>query len=115
MKDEKLMIGQRIRDFRVKNHLTQAQLAEDLDVSSNFISEIETGKKNISIETLKSICLKYNLSADYLLFGKDQSSDHLLIKRLSNMPLQDIKTVIEYLQALLKMKMVEKRFSDSDS
>ena len=34
--------GKRIRDFRLSRHLTQAQFAESLDVSTNFISEIET-------------------------------------------------------------------------
>ena len=42
MTNDRLETGRRIRDFRIKNHLTQAQLAESLDVSTNFISEIET-------------------------------------------------------------------------
>ncbi len=45
MTNDRFETGRRIRDFRSQNHLTQAQLAESLDVSTNFISEIETGKK----------------------------------------------------------------------
>lgn len=113
MESDRFEIGKRIRDFRVRKGLTQAQFAEALDVSTNFISEIENGKKNISLETLKRVCTEYHLSADYILFNKDNFSDYMLIERLSTLTVQDIHTVIEYLQALLKMRMVEKRYPDS--
>ena len=51
MEPNRSAIGRRIRAFRLNNNLTQAQLAEALDVSTNFISEVETGKKIISIDT----------------------------------------------------------------
>lgn len=41
----KIETGKRIRNFRVQNELKQSQLAESLDVSTNLISEVETGKK----------------------------------------------------------------------
>lgn len=112
MKINKSEIGSRIRTFRLKNNLTQAQLAETLDVSTNFISEIETGKKKISIDTLCCLCEYYQLSADYILMGKKDSNTSLLIEQLTSLSTQDILTTIQYLEVYLKMKKIEKKFPD---
>lgn len=110
MTNSRIEIGRRIRNFRTGNNLTQAQFAENLDVSTNFISEIETGKKNISLETLCRLCKQYDLSADYLLFGKenDDFSQHTLSEFLSALSVEDISIVIEYLEALAKIKNLDR-------
>lgn len=105
----KAEIGKRIRSFRIQNELKQAQFAESLDVSTNFISEIETGKKSISLETLCRLCEKYKLSADYILFGKNNStsSEHTLSEFLSSLSTDELPTVIEYLEATAKLRQLE--------
>lgn len=112
MESNKSDIGKRIRTFRQTNNLTQAQLAESLDVSTNFISEVENGKKNISLDTLCRLCNQYQLSADYLLMGKEHPADTMLLERLSSLPNQDILTIIKYLELFLKMKKIEKNFPE---
>ena len=99
-------IGQRIRSFRLSRDLTQAELAESLDVSTNYISEIENGKKGMSQDTLCRLCLTYHLSADFLLFGKCEKdvSKQSLFESLSSIPADTIPVVIEYLEASLKIK-----------
>ena len=54
MKDtlNKTEIGQRIRQLRILNDFTQAEFAESVDISVNFLSEIENGKKGLSGDTL---------------------------------------------------------------
>ncbi|NBH19958.1 XRE family transcriptional regulator [Clostridiaceae bacterium] len=103
-------IGQRIRSFRLSRDLTQAELAESLDVSTNYISEIENGKKGMSQDTLCRLCLTYHLSADFLLFGKCEKdvSKQSLFESLSSIPADTIPVVIEYLEASLKIKKLEK-------
>ncbi len=103
-------IGQRIRSFRLSKNLTQAELAESLDVSTNYISEIENGKKGMSQDTLCRLCLTYHLSADFLLFGKceEEVSRQSLFESLSSIPADTIPVVIEYLEASLKIRKLEK-------
>lgn len=48
----KIEVGERIRQLRLLNHYTQFEFAELLDISVNFLSEIENGKKGLSVETL---------------------------------------------------------------
>lgn len=47
--------GEKIRQARVKSNLTQGQLAERMKVSQQIISRIESGRQNLSLETLESI------------------------------------------------------------
>ena len=103
--------GKRIRDFRIQNHMTQAQFAENLDVSTNFISEIETGKKGVSLEMLHRLHQQYHLSADYLLFGRECTApfEYTSSEFLSSLSAEDIPVVIEYLEATLKLKKIEKK------
>ena len=44
-KNLKRSVGKRVHDFRVQHDYTQAQFAEFMDISVNFLSEIENGKK----------------------------------------------------------------------
>lgn len=44
--------GKILRDFRVKNKLTQEQLSERLGISLKYISRIENGNNGIKTQTL---------------------------------------------------------------
>lgn len=45
-------IGKILKDYRVKNHLTQEQMAEKLGISVKYVSRIENGNGGVKIETL---------------------------------------------------------------
>ena len=44
--------GKILRDFRIKNKLTQEQLSEKLGISLKYISRIENGNNGIKTQTL---------------------------------------------------------------
>lgn len=96
-------IGKRIHQIRIQNEYTQAEFAEAIDISVNFLSEIENGKKGLSQDTLAKICMKMNVSADYILFGK-KTRQLSLIETANTLSLSELDTTIEYLTALQKMK-----------
>lgn len=105
--DLKFAIGERVRDFRIVNRYTQAQFAEMIDISINFLSEIENGKKGMSQETICKLCKRFHLSADYILFGNttaDVPASEQLITLANTLSPEDLQLVIEYLNALSKIK-----------
>lgn len=59
----KRAIGLRIKQIRSEQHITQEQLAFDSELSRSYIGDVETGRRNISVETLLKIikALKSNL------------------------------------------------------
>lgn len=63
----KLTMGDRIKEIRKKLCLTQEQLAERLDVSVEFVSQIERGLKMPSMPLFIKLIEILDVSADYLL------------------------------------------------
>ncbi len=66
---EKLLsaIGKRIHDVRKLHGLSQAELAEKADLSVVYISNIESGKKNFSVDVLIRLCVALDISSGFLL------------------------------------------------
>lgn len=99
-------IGKRIRRLRLQYGLSQEAFAESIDVSTNFISELETGKKGMSVDTLCRIACQYHVCADTILFGDTQNHSALehLEQSLNTIPTQDLPVIISYLQSLYKIR-----------
>ena len=76
-------IGLRIRKQRELLGYTREALAEKLDVSPKFCSDIEIGAKGMSLDTLCKLSKVLLLPTDYILFGKtDSSADEELLNLL---------------------------------
>lgn len=102
----KYEMGQRIRNCRISKGMTQAEFAESIDISINFLSEIENGKKGLSCETLYQICSIHTTSADYILLGESQKKPNYLelINLANSLTTEELPTLIDYLNALLKLR-----------
>lgn len=62
-------IGVRIRELRLQQQLTQAELAEQTDMSVSYVSHIETAKKKASLESLVRIANALGITVDHVLTG----------------------------------------------
>ena len=60
-------LGRRIRTLRQKQHLTQEQLAEKIDMSASFLGHIERGSRVASLETLVKLCNVLDTNPGFLL------------------------------------------------
>ena len=58
---------ERIKNIREDRDLTQAQIGKILNKSQQGYNHIETGRAELKIEDLVSLCKYYDLSADYLI------------------------------------------------
>ena len=59
-------LGKKIRRLRINNCLSQARLAEVVDVSTNYIGQIERGDRTPSLETTIALCNALHASVDYV-------------------------------------------------
>ena len=64
---DKRKVGNRIKQARMSCGLTQAQLAEEQNLTPKYISNIETGYRLPQLETFVSLANVLNCSADVLL------------------------------------------------
>ena len=69
-KELNVQIGSQVRIARERMKMTQEQLAEKLERSPQFVSDIERGVVGVSIPTLKNLCLALGVSSDSILFAK---------------------------------------------
>jgi ribosome-binding protein aMBF1 (putative translation factor) len=49
-------LGQRLRQLREAAGLRQAELAERLDVSQSFVSNVENGERRLDLIELRQVC-----------------------------------------------------------
>lgn len=69
-----VLIGLRIKELRIQKRMSQATLAEHIDMSATFISHIEAAKKQASLESLVRIANALGVTVDHLLIG-NQTND----------------------------------------
>lgn len=68
-------IGQRIRNYRTKQGLSQEKLAELSGCHPTYIGQLERGEKNATIESIEKIAVALNVSLSRL-FDKLGGQDH---------------------------------------
>ena len=73
------MIKANIRKYRIKKGLTSAQLAEMIDVSHEYMRQLQSlkDKHNCSFETLYKICMALEIKIDDLL--NTENEDILMV------------------------------------
>ena len=60
-------LGKRIREERQKLNLTQEKLAEDVDLSTAYVGQIERGERSLTLDSLILIANRLGITIDYLL------------------------------------------------
>ena len=74
------MLKDRFKELRESLSLTQQKFADRLDISRNFVAQIEMGNKIPSERTIKDICREFKVNYDWLVNGtgdmfQDDDSD----------------------------------------
>lgn len=83
---ENSVFGKRIREMREYQKLSREKLSEMADISTQFLADIETGRKGMSAITLKKICDALHISADSIVYGSDNKTDSNLESIVSRIP-----------------------------
>ena len=66
-------VGQRILLLRKERRLTREKLAEMADISVQFLADIEKGRKNMTVTTLRKVSAALFVTTDYIVNGKENS------------------------------------------
>lgn len=62
-------IGKHIKEYRMSRKLTQEQVADKIDVSSNYYGKVERGTYHLSYNMLSDINKEFGWDIDYILTG----------------------------------------------
>ena len=74
-------LGKRIREERQRLNLTQAQLAEDIDISDTYMGAIERGGRSLTLDTLVKLVNRLGVSVDYMLSDSVRDSNANIINQ----------------------------------
>lgn len=100
-------VGERIREARKAKKLTQNQLADELEVSPAYISDIEMGKVNFGITTFMKITEALQISADRLLCTNIPEMEHINSTEISNTlkgcDQSEVQSMIRILKEMVKL------------
>ena len=103
-------IGKRIMDRRKKLGLTQEALAEKGEVTTQFVSYAESGKRAMRPENLLKISSALEVSADYLLTGEIIDKDLLILsdklRRLTPSQVRTVEAIIDECNNLFNQKEI---------
>lgn len=92
-------IGNRITELRKRLGWTQEELAEIADLTPQFVSYAESGKRAMRPENLLKLSKALNVSADYLLTGEIIDKDLLIlsdkIKQLTPSQIRIIENIVD--------------------
>ena len=98
-------IGKRIRKTREHYGFTRERLAEMANISPQFLVHIENGTKSMTANTICNLARALNVSADYLLFGLEDTDLNrtLAMEALVSLLPEDRMLAERVLQTVLQM------------
>ena len=104
--DVKVFIGKRIKALRNRLHLTQDELSERVNISPKYLSNIERGKENPTLNTLLRLAKSLKVEIWELFLIEQESSDiKSLQKRIEHL-LQEadserLQLIVNFLRSVL--------------
>lgn len=103
MNSENALFGLRIRAIRERQKLSREKLAELANISTQFLADIETGKKGMTVVTLKKICSALHISSDLIIFDNDKADTSYINSMLTTVPPEKTEDLQQILSMIIKL------------
>ena len=104
-----VLLGNRIRELRIKYNLTQAELANQVGVSKATITAYESDLRQPSCDVLIKLANTFKVSIDSLLLNR---SEHVM--DISGLEPKQILQVQNYIRYLKESELLELLFSKEE-
>lgn len=97
----------RLRAFRKETNYTQMEISEEMDITPEYYSYLECGKKKPSMNLHVDLCLKFDKPSDCF-FKSDRENKYLSseqIDALMNVKTEELETILNVLQVIYDNKI----------
>ncbi len=98
--------GTVMKNARMDKKLTQAELAEILDLSLSYLKDLERFKNTPSLEVFAKTIQYFNLSADTVIYPDKNLHDDTyqkVLRRLSQCNEKQLKIILATIEAILSV------------
>ena len=97
-------LGKRIREERQRLGLTQAELAEDINISDTYMGAIERGERSLTLDTLVRLVNRLGVTVDYMLADSVMDNDSNIVEQFKQIiycqPLERKQMAINVLRTI---------------
>jgi transcriptional regulator with XRE-family HTH domain len=97
------LLGKRIREERLKMSLTQEKLAEEVNISTAYLGQIERGERSVTLDKLIPIAKRLGVTVDFLLADYIPVENDISLDRLHQLLYDRTTTEKEMAINLLKL------------
>ena len=102
-KEINIQIGEQVRVAREQAKLTQEALAEKIEVSPQYVSDLERGVVGVALPTLKRLCCVLGVSSDQILFGAQlQDRGVILSNACNSLNAEQFELLLEMINCYVK-------------
>ena len=106
-------LGKRIREERLKLNLTQAQLAESIDISDTYMGAIERGERSLTLDTLVRLVNRLGVTVDYMLADSVPDNDSNIMEQfkqiINGQPIERKQMAVNVLRTIFSYFEKENR------
>lgn len=103
MNSENAIFGMRIRSVREYQKLSREKLAELANISTQFLADIENGKKGMTVVTLRKICCALHISSDSIIFGNESENMPQIESMLASVPAEKKDDFQQIVSMMIKL------------
>ena len=98
-KQEQILRGKRIKYIRENElHMNKTQLAKEIGISSQFLGLVEEGRGNLVYRSIRKLRDLSGHSADYILYGLDDTIINKTRELLSTYSDKEIETAMNIIK-----------------
>jgi len=105
-KEEQILRGKRIKYIRENElHMNKTQLAKEIGISSQFLGLVEEGRGNLMYRSIRKLRDLSGHSADYILYGLDDTiinKTKNLLNTYSNKEIETAMNIIKDIAIFIK-------------
>lgn len=91
------MLNEALRMIRVFHDLKQKEMAQRLDVSASYLSEIEKGAKEPTLALLRRYAEEFNLPMSSILFFSEHMGDGAAADRVRTSVSSKVLTLLKFI------------------
>ena len=91
------MLGEVLRCIRIVNDTTLTSLSQEFDISQGYLSDIERGKKEATMEILKMYSQKFDIPLSGILFFYENKEQPKKFRRARYLLGKNALKIIKYL------------------
>lgn len=90
------MLSEALRLIRAFHDVSQSELASELGMSNSYLSELESGKKQPTLELLNKYSDRFDVPLSSLLFFAENVGGHRSTEKVRKMAAQKILTLLNW-------------------